>query len=468
MTEDNSNLQIEVRAGYASQTAVGLTANEPVEPFSVGAAGSWQIQADGVADVHAYLFFDGAELFVSSVDPQNPVYANGQPVATDWTPVGPGSEIVLGEARLAVRGPSEDLDATSELQASGWGRSARPKPPTPAPDLDEATMMRPMDSPSAEPYPYTAPDPRKKKLKIRQSARENPHDDGDATRYAPLDAAAPSFPGFKNPPPPGFIGGEGALPPAASTPPPPPAAAPPPGPAPMPWAPPGVSPTAGRQGFAPPGVAPFPGGPPQPGGPPFPGGPPQPSGFPNSGPQPAAALPGPAPITALPHVAIDPRTITTQDTQAKASPLRSLIAQWKNASTPQKAILVLMPFAFASMFVIFDDGDTEASDKPPPTASSSEPAPTPPTPPVKPTASASAPAAPVEPPSDNPDAQPPEAELADGEKTKQRYAADALAAGNDEEALVLYEALAGEHPKETAYKDIVRILRARKNKPANP
>jgi hypothetical protein len=46
----------------------------------------------------------------------------------------------------------------------------------------------------------------------------------------------------------------------------------------------------------------------------------------------------------------------------------------------------------------------------------------------------------------------------------QRKAADALAAGNDEGALVLYEELLHNQPNNTAYRDIVRILRARKNK----
>jgi hypothetical protein len=464
MTEQNRNLQIDVLAGNASQMAVGLVPNEPVQPFTVGTAGSWQVTADGVAEVHAYLFFDGATLFVSCVDPQHPVYVDDQVVGTEWMAVGLGSEILLGSARLGVQGEGvEEMDVEPDPEPTGWGQP-RGKPPSPSLGMpDEATIMKPMRAggvPPPAPRPGSA-SVKPKKLKIRQSARENPTDDADATRFAPLDMA--SAPGsMPTRPPAGLIGGEGALPPAASTPPPrawvPPGVTPqgmpgsPPMPGPMPGGPPMPGPMPGSPAMP----GPMPGGPPMPG--PMPGGPPM-AGPPMLGPPVSGPMLGSIPV-APPPGAPPPQEPT------KKNPLQTVVEQWKLASIPQKAIIALMPFAFASMFIVFDEGEEEETEpSPAPTASSVAEVPTPPptptpTAPEVPTEDASAP--PVADPADaEADAPPP---LPKGQKTLQRKAADALAAGNDDEALVLYEELLHDQPSNTAYQDIVRILRARKRK----
>jgi hypothetical protein len=439
MTEQNRNLQIDVLAGNASQRAVGLTPNEPVQPFTVGTAASWQVVADGVAEVHAYLFFDGVTLFVSCVDPQYPVYVDDQPVGSDWMAVGPGSEILFGSARLGVQGEGvEVMDVEPDPDPTAWGQP-RGKPPSPSLGMpDEATVMTPMQAggvPPPAPHPGSAP-VKPKKLKIRQSARENPADDADATRFAPLDMA--SVPGAApTRPPAGLIGGEGALPPAASTPPPPRA-----------WVPPGVSPQA------------IPGGPPMPG--PMPGGPPMPGPMPGGPPMPGPAMLGPpvsGPMLGTIPVAPPPGAPLAQE--SKKNPLHTVVEQWKIASIPQKAIIALMPFAFASMFIVFDDGDEEEAPSPAPAVSSVAKIPTPPPPPPEvPAQDASAP--PVAVAADAATEAPPP--LPKGQKTLQRKAADALAAGNDDAALVLYEELLHDQPSNTAYQDIVRILRARKRK----
>ncbi len=444
MTEQNRNLQIDVLAGNASQMAVGLTPNEPVQPFTVGTAASWRVEADGVAEVHAYLFFDGVTLFVSCVDPRHPVYVDDQAVGTDWTAVGPGSEILFGSARLGVQGDGlEVMDVEPDPDPTAWGQP-RGKPPSPSLGMpDEATIMTPMQGggvPPPAPRPGSA-SAKPKKLKIRQSARENPTDDADATRFAPLDMA--SAPGaVPTRPPAGLIGGEGALPPAASTPPP------------RAWVPPGVSPQA------------IPGGPPMPG--PIPGSPPMPGPMPGGPPMPGPPMLGPpvsGPMLGTIPVAPPPGAPLAQE--PKKNPLHTVVEQWKIASIPQKAIIALMPFAFASMFIVFDDGDEEETvPSPTPTASSvaqpPKPPPTPaPTPPEVPRdVDASAPV--VNTAADaGTDAPPP---LPKGQKTLQRKAADALAAGSDDEALVLYEELLHDQPGNGAYRDIVRILRARKRK----
>ncbi len=458
MTEQNRNLQIDVLAGNASQMAVGLVPNEPVQPFTVGTAGSWQVVADGVAEVHAYLFFDGVTLFVSCVDPQYPVYVDDQPVGSEWTAVGPGSEILIGSARLGVQGDGlEVMDVEPDPEPTGWGQPRR-KPPSPSLGMpDEATVMKPMQAggvPPPAPRP-AATEP--KKLKIRQSARENPTDDADATRFAPLDMA--SVPGAApTRPPAGLIGGEGALPPAASTPPPPRA-----------WVPPGVSPQAvpggppmpGPMPGGPPMPGPMPGGPPMPG--PMPGGPPMPGPMPGGPPMPGPPMLGPpvsGPMLGSIPVAPPPGAPPPPE-PTKKNPLQTVVEQWKLASIPQKAIIALMPFAFASMFIVFDDGEEEETEpSPTPAVSSIAKVPAPPPTPEVPAQDASAPpvAEPIDAGADAP------APLPKGQKTLQRKAADALAAGNDDAALVLYEELLHDQPSNTAYQDIVRILRARKRK----
>jgi len=175
----------------------------------------------------------------------------------------------------------------------------------------------------------------------------------------------------------------------------------------------------------------------------------------------AASPPGPVP----PESAL----VTTQSAAKKRGPLQPIFDQWKGASIPQRAILIMMPFAFAAMFVIFDE------EQPPPpkpgaaassasvdhtsAASASAPAPVASAAKTGAVPAASAP----EPPADAGSEQD-AGELAEGETTKERKAADALAAGQDEEALALYEELAKAHPDNESFRAAARILRARLEK----
>ena len=200
MIDQNRNLQVLVLAGSASQKAVGFTANESVQPFTVGTAADWQISADGVAEVHAYLFYDGQVLYVSCINPQFPVTVDGQAVAAEWMAVAPGSEILLGSAILGVE--ANDVSTPQAVPELETVELILPQtsPPVSQGSLDEATMLRPaprndVPPPAPRSMAGSAAPSKPKKLKIRQSARENPTDDEDATRFAPLDiSAAPSAP----------------------------------------------------------------------------------------------------------------------------------------------------------------------------------------------------------------------------------------------------------------------------------
>jgi predicted component of type VI protein secretion system len=456
MTTESGRIIVELRAGNAEQTDVGLTPGEPIDAFSVGQNGSWRIQSPGVADVHAYMYFDGATFYLASVDIANPAWINGRPVPTDWQPVTPPCEIAMGSARFWVE-VEEELDAEpdepidearmAELRAIAARRDARPKRPRISPPkLDESTAISALRAPVPAPAQGLHVEKKRdkvKQIKIRQSAREAPPDE-ESTRLAPIDVVP--------------------APEARSAP--LPAAGRPAEPAPA---------HAAGSGAA---AAPIPGGSPTLAGPPVPDGPPIPAGFTPPGvtaapipPQGYAGAPVPA---AFPPAPSGPGSAATTTARPGKKRLAATIAEsWKLASVPQKAILVLMPFAIAAMFVIFDDKDKAAgapsasrqrpsasasslpaSTKPPPTpVAPPEPVPTPApepsasAPSVAETAATNAPAAAAKPRGKEPP------------KSEERMAADLVAAGNFAEAAAAYDNLAQKHPESKAFREAARILR---------
>ncbi len=458
MTTESGRIIVELRAGNAEQTDVGLTPGEPIDAFSVGQNGSWRIQSPGVADVHAYMYFDGATFYLASVDVANPAWVNGRPVPTDWQPITPPCEIAMGSARFWVE-VEEELDAEpdepidearmAELRAIAARRDARPKRPRISPPkLDESTAISALRAPVPAPAQGLHVERKRDKvrqIKIRQSAREAPPDE-ESTRLAPIDVA----PEVRNAPLP--AAGRPAERAAAHVTGPGAAAAPIPG---------------GR---------PIPGGPPVPGGPPIPGGPSIPGGFTPPGvsaaPIPPQGYLGTAVPGAFPSAPAGPGSAATTTTRPVNKSLGATIVEsWKQASIPQKAILLLLPFAIAAMFVIFDDKD-KAADAPsaarqhPAASGSSVPAST---------RSAPAPVAMLEPvPTPTPDptasapstAEPAATHAATAKqrgkeppKSEERMAADLVAAGNFAEAAAAYDNLAQKHPETKAFREAARILR---------
>ena len=59
-TVGTANLRIKLSGGSSDRAQVEFTAGTPVEAFSVGSEGGWQVGAAGIAAVHAYLLFDGS------------------------------------------------------------------------------------------------------------------------------------------------------------------------------------------------------------------------------------------------------------------------------------------------------------------------------------------------------------------------------------------------------------------------
>ena len=100
MTKEQQEHLIEVRAGEGQPAVMRARPGEEIGPISVGSGGAWRLAAEGVADKHAYLFFDGQHLFLQSVSLDNPARIGGRPVSLDWTQVDAPCEISFGAAKL--------------------------------------------------------------------------------------------------------------------------------------------------------------------------------------------------------------------------------------------------------------------------------------------------------------------------------------------------------------------------------
>lgn len=453
----STNLRIEVRTGEAERTRVDFAPGTSVDPFSVGRAASWVVKSHDVADVHAYLYFDGTTLFVASVGGA-PVTMAGQSVGADWEPVDVPMNIHLGGAKLAVRGPTSHRAGQE---------ATKPRADIAVPDEDEKTQFQPVpntvrhgpkgvevarrtDAPAFDAPADSEATVVQRQEETRPRAPRPPpptaEPESERTRIAPVEARVPGFAA-------GSVAGSaaphaGAHPSFASSPevstapapleapqaapPPPMAGAPPPTPmhASMPGGPPGAP---GAPPGAVPGFVVQHGQAPQ--APPVPGGPGQP----------AESGAGLAKLKA----------------QAKKA--------WGDASVPQKAILVLLPFAFIAMFSLMggqsaNKSGAATSKSAAPVASVAAPgsssvakraAPS-----AQPAPSAAAPA-PVAAVASAPSRSRTPRKKAHGGKTDERLAVDAVAAGNFEDALKKYEGLAEAHPDRPVYKQAVRILKSK-------
>jgi hypothetical protein len=94
---------LEVRTGAGDPASIALLPGTPLDPTSFGAAAMWRIVAQGVLDVHGYVFFDGSSVFIQSADDQFPVFVNRHRVGTAWTEIRAPSVIVIGNAQVELR-----------------------------------------------------------------------------------------------------------------------------------------------------------------------------------------------------------------------------------------------------------------------------------------------------------------------------------------------------------------------------
>ena len=74
----------------------------PQDAHSVGTEGDWQIRGPGVEPVHAYLYFDGTQLYVQSALEGLVVRLGGVAVGVDWIPFPVDGVLELGTALLTL------------------------------------------------------------------------------------------------------------------------------------------------------------------------------------------------------------------------------------------------------------------------------------------------------------------------------------------------------------------------------
>jgi hypothetical protein len=124
---------LEVEAGRAQPTTIGLSPGDPVGPLSIGRMGGWRVAANGVAAEHGWFYFDGRQLYLQSVDLSAPLYVDGQPVPATWTPVHAPCTIALGAARISFIAAAEEIERTADKFPAPATRGAAepPRPPTP-------------------------------------------------------------------------------------------------------------------------------------------------------------------------------------------------------------------------------------------------------------------------------------------------------------------------------------------------
>jgi len=446
-------LNIELVSGRSDRRSLTLRTGEPIEPVSIGANAFWRVAADGVSDVHAFVYFDGEAVFIASGDPANPAVASGAMVGSEWTELLPPCEIRLGHAVLSVRPagayagaterPAEmDFDDRDYSTAKVDGRVLEAEHRRRKPNVnfnlndDEPTRM----AEPANPTPPIAQRRSRRKPKIKVPTAE------ESTRYRPIEEDIP-----------GGLQGLAAQVHHQNQ---QPVAPPPVQPAPAPAA---ACPPQAPSGFMPPGVGPA-------------------SAW-SAAQHPPAAAPQAAPVApfgsfgqsaAAPHAApvLASSEVTTAPSSAKPSPLQKVVDMWKAASLPQKAILCLLPVAFGAVLVMFGDEESESPKKKPrPQTSAVVSASAAPSARPSATVAAVETAAPPPPPET---AQPKAAPAPGADKGPQptsgkgapprtvgRQAVDAVIAGSHTDAIKLYEQLATEHPDVAVYKEAARILRAK-------
>ena len=106
MNADAMELCLESVDGAAQPATLYFTPGTKLGPIPVGTEGKWRVKAPGVIDEHALLYYDGTQLFLQSLDEQNPVLVSGYEVPTEWVAVDPPCTVEMGDARFAF-GPAE-------------------------------------------------------------------------------------------------------------------------------------------------------------------------------------------------------------------------------------------------------------------------------------------------------------------------------------------------------------------------
>ncbi len=103
MARSETTHVLEIESGIGEPAFIPLTLGQELSPISVGKKGMWRIESPRVLDVHAFVYFDGAALFIQSADEQSAAMVDGQPVGKAWTELAAPCRIEIGQARLRFR-----------------------------------------------------------------------------------------------------------------------------------------------------------------------------------------------------------------------------------------------------------------------------------------------------------------------------------------------------------------------------
>jgi hypothetical protein len=117
MTEPR-DLVARVRNGEGRPRGIRFARGVASGPFSLGKRGAWRISGDGVEDMHAYMQFDGDQVSVLGLLPENPPTLEGRPVGEQWTVVPSPGVVHIGNLRIVVD-TMEDDDHLLEPAPSG-------------------------------------------------------------------------------------------------------------------------------------------------------------------------------------------------------------------------------------------------------------------------------------------------------------------------------------------------------------
>jgi hypothetical protein len=89
-----------------------------VGPFSLGQQGDWRVQANGVANVHVYLWFDGLTLHAARLQGGPEAWLDGAPLREDWSPLADGSELRFGTAKVVISTEDNLVPASPTVPAA--------------------------------------------------------------------------------------------------------------------------------------------------------------------------------------------------------------------------------------------------------------------------------------------------------------------------------------------------------------
>ena len=364
---DAIELCLESVDGAAQPATLYFTPGTKLGPIPVGTEGKWRVKAQGVMDEHALLYYDGTQLFLQSLDEQNPVLVSGYEVPTEWVAVDPPCTVEMGDAQFAF-GPAEQ-----DVEVGGVSDpDSDDDVPTEAADETRVVSVHDVMASVARPRASSG-------MSITGAGIPAPgmppsvnapgsHPMGSRTPRAPVPPAPPSHPGdlLPTPPPSSPFG-----PPEHH------ASGPPSMPTPHSVETPGTVQTPDSVHTAPLGSSPSGRYPAARGSHPgsYPGGP-GPASGPGlaSGSYPHAESPG-GPVSGeapTAHAGPTPPLNSTSETSnmamragspPPAGPVAGMVASWGKMSFPQKATVILFLPMIASVLVIFFDIGVQ---KPPP------------------------------------------------------------------------------------------------------